>query len=357
VLDDAHGDLDDPLQRGVFLPNLPALAWTPQPVVIGAVASVPGLVANSDGTVLFLADAPLAEVATVMDRGDAMEPGTFSLTPDAQQLTMTTPSVGPVVCDASSIGAGMQPATLLQFLHAAFGRIGKTSWSSADAAAIDAATGYAGIGYYSRDAGTVREALARVLPSYGAWWWQADDGTLRFSRIVAPETYGGALAFDVTKSDLNKDLVCTPDMAPNLTRRMAYRPNAQALGVSDLVTDMVDVPQARRDELTGLWRGQVYGGGALPQRYRHADTAEPMVSCFWRAQDAQAEIDRVMAMYGVLRSLFVASFYGDPSFAPTPGQVGRITHPRYDLAGGKNVLVRARTRNPVTGDITLALWG
>lgn len=360
LLSDAHNDLDRPLTRGVFLPNVPGLAWTPQPVVIGAVASVPALPANSDGTVLFLADAPLASVSSVMDRGDLMEPGTFSLAPDSQQLTMQTPPVGPVVCDVSSIGAGMQPATLVQFLHAVFGRIGKASWSSADAAAIDAATGYAGVGYYTRESGdvaSVRQALARVLPSFGAWWWQDDDGTLRFTRIIAPESYVGTLAFDVTRADLMGDLVSTADMAPNLSRRMTYRPNAAALASSDLVTDIVDVPQTRRDELTGLWRGQVYGGGPLPRRYRHADSAEPMQSVLYLAQDAQSEIDRVIAMYESPRSTMVARFSGDPLFAPKPGEVGRITYGRHGLEGGKQVLVRARTRNPATGDVTLILWG
>ncbi|WP_296280536.1 hypothetical protein [Pseudoxanthomonas sp.] len=361
ILADAHDDLDLPITRGQFLPNVPALAWSPQPVVIGAVASVPGLVANSDGTVMFLSDSPLAHVSAVMDRGDLMEAGTFALAPDSQQLTMTSPPVGPVVCDVSSIGAAMQPATLLQFLHAAFGRIGKTSWSSADAAAIDAATGYAGIGYYTReggDVGSVRQALARVLPSYGAWWWQDDDGTLRFARIIAPETYVGELAFEVERGHMASDLIFTPDYAPNLTRRMSYRPNAQALSAADLVTDMVDVPQARRDELTALWRGVAYSGSALPARYQHADSAEPMQSAFWRAQDAQTEIDRVVGMYGVPRFSMVATFKGDPTFAPKPGQVGRITYSRYaELAGGKKVLVRGRTRNPATGDITLILWG
>ena len=58
---DAHNDLDQPVARNMFLPNIPALAWQPQPVVIGAVASVPALPVNSDGTALWLADAPIAE--------------------------------------------------------------------------------------------------------------------------------------------------------------------------------------------------------------------------------------------------------------------------------------------------------
>ena len=355
---DAHDDLDLPLTRKQFLPNIPALAWKPQPVVIGAVASVPALPANSDGTVLWLADAPVGAVVTVMDRGDAMEPGTYTLTPDGQQLTMTSPPVGPVVAD---VGA---PATLQQTLANLFGRIGKSSWVSADAAEIDTATGYAGIGYYTAEpTATPRGALAAILPSYGAWHRQNADGTLGLVRIIAPETYAGPLAFDLDGVMLGADIVVVPDDAPNLTRRMAYRPNAQALGPADLVTDLVDVPQSKRDELTSLYRAQVYGGGPLAGHYRHADSADPFVSLFWNAADAQAEIDRVIALYAVQRCFYRVRYTVDSAMPlaqqlpPLVGSIGRLVYDRYGLAAGKKLLVRRTTYSPATGEIELILWG
>lgn len=350
---DAHDDLGEPLNRGVFLPNIPALAWKAQPVVIGMVASIPAMPANSDGTVLALSDSRI-HVADVMDRGDRMEAGTFTLSPDGQQLLMTFPSIGPVVVDGSSIAAN-QPATLQQAMADVFARLGKSSWSSADCAAIDGASGYSGVGYYSQGSVTGREALAAILPSYGASEWQEADGTLRFARVIAPESYAGPLAFDL--DDFGDDLVAIPDDAPNLTRRMAYRPNGQAMGVSDLVTDVVDVPQSRRDELTGLWRGQVYAAGPLHPHYRHADAADPFVSVLWHSADAQAEIDRVTAMYAVQRFFYRVAIRADQSLAPKPGQIGRITYPRYGLQAGKKVLVRRVERNPATGDVVLTLWG
>jgi hypothetical protein len=96
---DAHDDLDGTINRGVFLPNITGLAWKPQPVVIGAVASVPAMGANSDATAMFVADGPVfADV--VMDRGDTMEPGTYSVSPDGQQLIMKSP---PVSANATQI--------------------------------------------------------------------------------------------------------------------------------------------------------------------------------------------------------------------------------------------------------------
>jgi hypothetical protein len=353
---DAHDDLDGTINRGVFLPNIVSLAWKPQPAVIGAVASVPAMGANSDATAMFVSDAPVWAGA-VMDRGDLMEEGTFSVSPDGQQLIMKSPPVTPVVADLSSVGPGQQPATLQQAIADIMGRLGKGSWSADDCAAIDADCGYAGIGYYAGNAITGRTAMNAILPSYGAGCYQDDSGVLRFVRVVAPEDYVGPMAFDVTQDDLAEDLLAVPDDAPNLTRRMAYRPNAQALAASDLVTDVIDVPQARRDELVGLFRAQVFGGTALHPHYRMADAADPVISLFWHAADAQAEIDRVVGMYRVQRFFYRISVRGDQALAPKAGQVGRLSYSRYGLHDGVPVLVRRVERNPATGDVVMTVWG
>ncbi|KZC91313.1 hypothetical protein AR273_13645, partial [Stenotrophomonas maltophilia] len=355
-LRDAHDYLEETINRGVFLPNVASLAWKPQPVVIGAVASIPAMGANPDGTSMFVADGRV-HVDAVMDRGDLMEAGTYSQAPDGQQLLMKSPPVTPVVVDASSIGAGMLPARLEQAVGDVMARLGKAAWSASDCADIDHATGYMGLGYYAGTAITGRAALNALLPSYGAGCYQDPSGVLRFARVTAPETYAGAFAFDLSEDDLSADLIMVPDDAPNLTRRMAYRPNGQALGASDLVTDVVDVPQSRRDELTGLYRGQVYGTGPLHPHYQRAEAADPVISLFWHAADAQQEIERVLGLYRMQRHFYQLAVRGDQDLAPLPGQIGRITYGRYGLDDGKPVLVRRVERNPATGDVVLTVWG
>jgi hypothetical protein len=164
-LRDAHDYLDETINRGVFLPNIASLAWKPQPVVIGAVASIPAMGANSDATSMFVADSRVY-INAVMDRGDLMEINTYNEAPDGQQLLLKSPPVTPVVVDASSIGAGMMPARLEQAVGDIMARLGRAAWSASDCAVIDLASGYMGIGYYAGTAITGRAALNAILPSY-----------------------------------------------------------------------------------------------------------------------------------------------------------------------------------------------
>ncbi len=354
-LRDAHAALDKPLARAQFLPNLPALAWRPVPVVIGAVASVPALAGVADGSVAFLCDAPLLGCEAVLDRGDPLEDADWSLDPSGQQLLLADPPSGPVVADVSTESLDMQPATLSAALRAIFNRAGIRAWVPAEADAIDTATGYAGVGFYDASGGACGAALAAILPSYGAWWYAGDDGTIHIVRAIAPET-AGAVAWERQAVDLEGDLQVIADTAPNLSRRMAYRPNAFVHGAADLVTDLVDVPPARRLELTSPYRGQVYSSVRLATCYAAADAAAPLVSCFWNAADAQAELDRVCGMYQVRRRFFLWTERAS-DWNPQPGEIGRITYPRYGLEAGLQVLVRSVQRNPVTGDVTAMLWG
>lgn len=357
-LRDAHDDLDEPLNPGVFLPNIAALAWQPQPVALGAVCSVPLLAANNDGTVGFLSDAPLIDVSAVLDRGDALEEGTWSLAPGAQQLLLESPPLGPVVADISSIGTAMAPATLEQMLHLVFSRVRKASWSAADAIDIDTATGYGGIGYYAGGVVSARQARDTILASYCASSWQDNTGLLRCARLIAPESIAPQL--ELSRAMLGDDLTWTYDSAPNLTRRMGYRPNAAPMSASDFVTDLVDVPMSRRIELMRPYRGLVYSAVPMHARYSAAERRDPFPSLFYMQADAQAEIDHVCGLYSVERRFYSwrsVGDYDDTLLTLMPGQIVNVTYDRYGLSAGRNLLVVSVQRNPSTRRLSLRLWG
>lgn len=361
-LRDAHNDLDAVINTGVFDDTVASLGGRTQPMLIGAVSNAPVLLTGSDGSVGWIADAPV-HVARVRDRGDPMEPGTWSMGLNNQQIRLESPPVGPMTSDASSIGLDIDgepvPATLQQALAEVFRRDGKTAWNPAGAAAIDAATDYAGVGLYAADARAVRVALKQVLDSYGAALYQRADGVIEVARLEAPEMYAGALAFDLAASDIGGEVTYETDAAPALRRRIAYRPNGRIMRESELVTDLVDVPPALRQSLGQPYAGVVTASGALPAEYAHADDAEPFVSLLWREQDAQAEADRLRAMYGGAgpRRTYRIPIRGDQEFVVKPGAVGRIRYPRHGLELGRLVQVVRVEHNPSRGDTTMYCWG
>ena len=357
-LRDAHDQLDNVLNPGEFPESVTGPGGQTQPAVIGAVSNAPGLMTGSDGSVVWLADAPVS-VAVLRDRADAMEAGTYTADSYNQQLKMAWRPIGPMTADLSSIGLSSGepiPATLAQALREVFRRAGITAWSLSDAQAIDTATGYAGIGYYAGSRTTVRQALQAILGSYGAWYYQDDTGTLRFARIVDPSLPGDA-DFELDGGDLAEDLTFTNDTAPALTTRMAWRPNARVMSESDFVTDIIDVPPSLRAQLTSQYAGVVTAAGVISTEYRSALDAEPYISLFWREIDAQTEVTRRAALYSGQRRTYKAVVKADVGFAPLPGQRVLMRYPKYGMDAGRKLLVRRVDRNPATGDCTCYLWG
>jgi hypothetical protein len=357
-LRDPHDSLDEAVNRAVFLPIVQSLAWRPQPILIGAMCSVPLLPTNSDGTVSYLCDAPLQFVNTILDRGDPLEVGTWSMVAGNQQVLLDSPPQGPALADEVSAVAGgstVQPATLQQAMHQIMSRGGVRYWASTDCAAIDAAGGYAGVGFYSDNVVSLRQARDTLLANYCGAAYADQTGALRFTRLVDPAVM--AIDFSFDDSMLASDAVYAPDMAPNLSRRMLFRPNASPMSAGDFVTDLVDVPVSRRQELMASHRSQVYSALPLAQRYVAAERREPMRSGFWREVDAQSELDRICALYAVERNFWSFEFRGQHAVVVLPGHCVFVRYPRYGLQLGRPLFVAAVRQNRTTGRLSLKLWG
>ena len=90
----------------------------------------------------------------------------------------------------------------------------------------------------------------------------------------------------------------------------------------------------------------------------HQFAQQPLLVVVQQRAVALARVRQVDAQVGVaqqhLRNVLAAV---DVAVLPQPGQIGRLTYPRYGLEEGKAVLVRRVERNPATGDVVLTMWG
>ena len=64
-----------------------------------------------------------------------------------------------------------------------------------------------------------------------------------------------------------------------------------------------------------------------------------------------------LGLYSVPRNFYTGRLSGRTDITFRPGQVGRITYPRYGLQAGRKVLVTSVISNPVTGRHTIRFWG
>lgn len=230
--------------------------------------------------------------------------------------------------------------------------IGVDEYDSASAAAIDSATGYSGIGFWAEDGITVRDALEKVSVGYGVSVYQNGSSEISFIRLSDPE--GGVSSASIDQSDMMNEMQKEIDFAPGLSTRMGYRKNWQKLSDSDFVTDFIDVPRSTRRALSSPYQGIVASSVQLAPLYRNAIQADPVESLLDSKEDAQAEIDRICAIYSKTRAYYKVNV-SNPSFSV--GDVVTVTYPRYGLESGKKLLVKSVVLSLVDNVATVQFWG
>jgi hypothetical protein len=259
----------------------------------------------------------------------------------------------------------LQPATLAQFAREVLqtrGGLTAEQWSESDADAIDTATGYAGLGYWTREPVSVGQALQLALTSYSACYWQDAAGVIRFSRLIDPaaQTPTGT----ITQDEMKADLAVSRDDAPGLTAQIAGRRNWEVLDPTDFVTDFVEVPFAIRRELSRRFRAVRTTGVPFPSEYAHARGAtDPLETLLDSPADLQAEIDRVAALYQTVRYFYLFSVPIDAVGQYELGQTWTLRYsdkdgnPRYELGAGKPCMITSITEDRVNRVATLRMWG
>lgn len=241
------------------------------------------------------------------------------------------------------------------------GKLDASVWQSADAAAIDADTGYE-IGNWIAEPTTVREALAPALDSFTSAIFPRRDGTLGICRLEAPEDRLPLLIdFDLGEDDFLSQMTPKQDVARGLTTQIAVRRNYSPYGpgeFGDFDTTVTDgVPVGVRKQLGRQYQKIVYSGVQVSNMYRHAATADPLYSLFDKPEHGQAEIDRVCTVFATPRMFYEVEVAFPPDSTLEVGQIGKITYSRHGLTEGKQVQIRSIVEYPTEQRATITFWG
>ena len=248
-------------------------------------------------------------------------------------------------------------AEIVRFAAVTRGQLAIGDLDTTALAAIDTASGYQ-IGWHSGGA-DVRgiDLVTLAARSFGCAIYQDNSGALIPVRIAAP---AGSAAFELDELSIT-DITYEADDAPGLATRMYYGRNYNQHTVEE--TDGLGAPTTTtiaqlKAELQQDVR-TVTTTETLDAIYAEAEEREPMDSLLSEEADAQAEIDRLCALYTQPRAFYTLTAFVDSATAHTiePGATVQVTHSRYGLSAGVNLLVVAARSDFLGNSVNLVLWG
>jgi hypothetical protein len=280
--------------------------------------------------------------------------------------TSTTIRIGMTAGQTSTVtiaAVRMYPATRINSLAeiVRFAGITRGSLTTGDIdisalAAIDTAAGYA-IGWHSLG-GEVRgiDLVNLAAQSFGCAIFQDANGDLVPVLLDEPAV---SADFDLDELDIT-EITYEADTAPGLSTKMNYGRNyaphskddVAGIAATSTANELLR-SELQQDVLT------VTTTETLDAIYSDADDRPPLDSILSEQADAQAEIDRICALYTVPRAFYTVRAFVQAATAHTiePGDTVQVTHSRYGLSGGVNLLVVAARSDFLGNAVDLVLWG
>jgi hypothetical protein len=263
---------------------------------------------------------------------------------------------------------------LAPYLREIFRRahIPDSDWVSADAEAIDDATGYE-FGVHINQEMTIREALQLPLDSYCATMFTDRFGRYRVRRLIDPSTIDdGDLIAEFDETNVQRGVDSQPDLAPGLTTSMGARTNWRVYQESDFVTDTLTVPPALRTQFKRQQQFIEPFAGTLAPTYSFATLKQEIPSLFDNNEFARTEIARVCADFVIgrinketgiqittlPRFITFTAFYSTmapPEFLFCDGI--RMTYRRHRLEDGQKLVVFDVAVKPLSQSLRLVARG
>lgn len=218
------------------------------------------------------------------------------------------------------------------------------------------------VAHFVRTQDTYLRILRAFCDSYLGWCVPNRLGQLSFGAMREP-SWTPVLELD--KTNLVGPPTRDPDLAPGLTTRLSGARNYSPFSAdSDIATS---VPAALRAELMAEYihtrsaAPELLSAGQTPisQVLSQAVNAKPQETLLQDPAFLQAMVNRLATLWRPQRFLYrvTALLTATDADALEPGQTIRLTHKRYGMAGGKNLLVLGVRSRFFSRRVDLKLWG
>lgn len=262
-------------------------------------------------------------------------------------LTLGVFPAGRVTADVrGGLLGGVAATRADQLMPHIAGRVDITAIDTAAMTALVTAAPQA-LGVYISQRTNAIDMLDEIAASVGAWW--GFDGLAQLTAAVA-QVGVPALALttdDVAEFGAQIERIDTPRWRTRVGYRRNYTVQSDGLFAA--------VPEDVRQRLGREW--DIAEASSIGTRTLHPLALDPDIegTLMTVGSDARAEAARRLAMFGVpAKRLRVTAFRR--AWTLRPGDTVRLTHPRFGLAAGRDLLVLAVSRRVSSRDTELTLW-
>lgn len=279
--------------------------------------------------------------------------GQFRAWPAGGMFRLGSSPAGQITCDAHA-GSTAAARSAAQLIKAAMldGGIAAGDISAADVAALDAANA-SECGYWVSADERASDVIDALAESVGAWWGVDRLGQFRMGRFEAPS---GAPVATITEVEvLSIDRVADPVApVPAYKATVTYKPFAVTQS-SDLAGSVTD---ARKAELANAVRTLVATDAAVLSAHPFAGEVSAATRLVVQAS-AQAEVDRLLALYKVRRDTLIArvALDADLSITLDLGAVVSVQFNRFGYTAGRLMRVTQIRTDLRARLVDLTLWG
>jgi len=202
------------------------------------------------------------------------------------------------------------------------------------------------------DTNTIADVLAAIMGGIGGWAGFRRSGKLEIGIFLSPFGVAPNASYDqVDVIKIQRQALPTSLSPPPYRFRCAYQHNWT------VQTDIAgSVGAARASFLAQADRYSESTNTAILIDHPIAQDTTPIASYFLNQIDAQAESDRLLALYNSNAAIYRFSVGVQP-FALDLGEVVKITYPRWDITLGRALRIVEMTDNAQSNTIEVVGYG
>ncbi len=298
-------------------------------------------------------------VIAVYDQGALLNPPEhaspgYSVDLDRSTITLLATPVGRITMDVKGDAEGDyvdSPADIAQRLFVDFGPLAVSDLDTGTFSALNTVND-ASIGLYLKERIRLAESVDMVIDSIGGFWGeQRTTGKFEVGRFEAPS---GTSALDIDE-DTILSIERKDTALPTWRRRIGYDHNPTVQSRDDLAGSVLS-DQDRIEFLSKQWRIVKAVDEDVKTAFLLARDPDMIPSLLNNEGDAQTEVDRLQALYGVARELYSVTLKTQP-FEIGLNDVVELTYNRFGLSAGVLFRVVGLVERTATSEVTLDIWG